>query len=254
MLHPEEAEFILLQGTDNIGNGSEGVYQLSYDYEACGEVKLELHDLLTSAARCRLPMHCLNPDRVAVKPDGKLQFMQGSLAAHYKRYLEKEGQDSKGYITIYGKPTKAAYDYCLSEFKKCGISRDRVLMIGDSLEHDIMGAENGGIDSLLIVATGVHKFSTMACSNVVKAWSATIYAVSAGLAMLSMRQRKSLVGLTVSILASACTAVASMSLFGIPEDKDPIPPESRVMSTSKLRKLCDRFRSRPTFVAKLFEW
>uniref|UniRef100_A0A7S3ZAT8 Uncharacterized protein n=1 Tax=Lotharella globosa TaxID=91324 RepID=A0A7S3ZAT8_9EUKA len=251
----DEAEFILLQGTDNIGNGSERVQTLSYDYEASGEVKNELHDLLTLAARCRLPMHCLNPDRVAVKPNGMLHFMQGSLAAHYQRYLDAElGNDGKDLISLYGKPTKEAFAHCLAEFKKSGIPSERVVMIGDSLEHDIMGAANGGIDSVLVAATGIHKFSVMTTSYTVYAWSAAIVSVlSAGLGLQASKKTRGLPGLAVISFAGICIALASVSLLGMPEE-DPVSPLTRKIDTCKLRRLCNKFHAHPNYVLKQFKW
>ena len=35
--------------------------------------------------------------------------------------------------------------------------KSRILAIGDSLHHDIKGAKNFGIDSLLITSTGIHQ-------------------------------------------------------------------------------------------------
>ena len=44
-----------------------------------------------------------------------------------------------------------------SSKKLTKIDKSRILAIGDSLHHDIKGAINFGIDSLLITSTGIHQ-------------------------------------------------------------------------------------------------
>lgn len=53
-----------------------------------------------------------------------------------------------------GKPCVDIYEKSMKNINK--VKRSRVLAIGDSLHHDIKGALNFGIDSLLITSTGIH--------------------------------------------------------------------------------------------------
>ena len=63
-----------------------------------------------------------------------------------------------GVVYKYGKPFKETYQFCLDYFlaKRIKIKKTDLLCIGDALETDITGANNYGIDSLLI-SNGIHK-------------------------------------------------------------------------------------------------
>ena len=59
-----------------------------------------------------------------------------------------------GKVIILGKPSKEIY---LETFKNLNqIDLSRIIAVGDSLDHDILGASNFGIDSVLITS-GIHK-------------------------------------------------------------------------------------------------
>lgn len=124
---PEEAEFVFNTGVDPAAMRWE-------DYTA----------LLAPAVARKLPMVCANPDVTA--PLGRrIVFGAGALADWYR---------SRGCPVIrFGKPDKAVFDACL---KLAGNpDRGRVLVVGDSLGHDVRGAMNAGLDSAFI-AGGIH--------------------------------------------------------------------------------------------------
>lgn len=100
--------------------------------------------LLEQAAVRRLPMICANPDLSRVTPSG-LAEAPGILA----RYYEEIG----GLVHYHGKPHLPIYRSSLEEFP--GVPHDRILMIGDSVEHDIVGAGRAGLPSALVVS-GIH--------------------------------------------------------------------------------------------------
>ena len=54
----------------------------------------------------------------------------------------------------FGKPSKEIYLGKLQKFDQIDISR--IVAVGDSLDHDILGASNFGVDSVLITS-GIHK-------------------------------------------------------------------------------------------------
>ena len=120
-----EAEFLILAGT----NATETNYE----------------DYLQEAAARNLPMVCLNRDFVSVSPEGELIECSGKLARRY--------EELGGSVRSYGKPGREIYDACLA----LAPGADTPLMIGDSLHHDIAGANNVGIDSVLIT-NGIHRF------------------------------------------------------------------------------------------------
>jgi HAD superfamily hydrolase (TIGR01459 family) len=100
--------------------------------------------LLERAAGRGLPMICANPDLFRVSGSG-LAEAPGVLA----RYYEEIG----GVVHYHGKPHPPIYRSILQSLQ--GIPRERILAIGDSVEHDILGARRAGLPSAL-VAAGIH--------------------------------------------------------------------------------------------------
>ncbi|MGI9462182.1 MAG: TIGR01459 family HAD-type hydrolase [Alphaproteobacteria bacterium] len=91
-----------------------------------------------------IPMLCTNPDLVANMPDGSLKICPGTLAEYYENH--------KGRVVRFGKPSPKVYDMCKQEFPEA----KKIIGIGDSLDHDIMGANCSGMDSLFILG-GIHQ-------------------------------------------------------------------------------------------------
>lgn len=100
--------------------------------------------VLTTALRYELPLICSNPDRQSPRPGG-LVISPGALA---DRYSEMGGD-----VIWYGKPEPAVFESILRDCVT--IPRDRILMVGDSLEHDVAGAHRMGLKSLFIRG-GLH--------------------------------------------------------------------------------------------------
>ncbi|MBL0143156.1 MAG: TIGR01459 family HAD-type hydrolase [Betaproteobacteria bacterium] len=123
----EEADFLAAIGIDS-------PYRRLADYEA---------ELV--AARSRgLPMICANPD-IARFLEGALVEATGVLA---RRYGELGGE-----VFHHGKPWPAIYASCLAALGTC--APGRVIAVGDSIEHDILGASRAGLPSAFIAA-GIH--------------------------------------------------------------------------------------------------
>ena len=59
-----------------------------------------------------------------------------------------------GKTFILGKPSIEIYKKTFEKLKN--IEKSKILAIGDSIFHDIKGAVNFGVDSLLITSTGIH--------------------------------------------------------------------------------------------------
>lgn len=122
-----EADFLAAIGIDT-------PYRPLVDYDA------ELH-----AARSRgLPMICANPDITRFHHGGLVEAT-GALA---RRYAELGGE-----VFHHGKPWPAIYAACLAALGSC--APGRVIAIGDSIEHDILGAARAGLASAFI-AGGIH--------------------------------------------------------------------------------------------------
>lgn len=90
-----------------------------------------------------LPMVCANPDLARFAPAGLIEAA-GVLAQRYEAL--------GGAVFYHGKPYPPIYRSCLAAL---GCTPDKVLAIGDSMEHDMLGASRVGIRSALIPG-GVH--------------------------------------------------------------------------------------------------
>ena len=123
----DDADFMLALGIDSPARSLA-------DYEA---------ELAAGAAR-GLPMVCANPDIFRFSPNG-LIAATGVLARRYEAL--------GGAVFYHGKPHPAIYASCLAALGNC--AAERVIAIGDSVEHDVLGATRAGLTSAL-VAGGVH--------------------------------------------------------------------------------------------------
>jgi HAD superfamily hydrolase (TIGR01459 family) len=98
---------------------------------------------LVAGIRRRLPMICANPDTARLTPDGIIEA-QGVLALRYEAL--------GGKVFFHGKPYPAIYGSCLAAL---GCPKEKVIAVGDSVDHDVLGASRVGIDCALIPG-GVH--------------------------------------------------------------------------------------------------
>lgn len=103
----------------------------------------EYREILRPAAERQTPCYCTNPD-IHKLHGGRIAPGAGSLAKLY--------EEMGGVVTWLGKPYPEIYERAL---RLAHITdRGRVLCIGDSIEHDILGAKNAGLKSAL-VRTGI---------------------------------------------------------------------------------------------------
>lgn len=144
----EQADFVLLHGTEVLrGPGPDGEARETSLGNFIQDGKMTIIDPILAQCRERnLPMLCCNPDFVAVAPDGSQSFMPGTIAQHY--------QEMGGAVTSFGKPNVSFFEACLRELNVT--DKSRVVHVGDSLHHDIAGANAVGIDSVFVVG-GVHR-------------------------------------------------------------------------------------------------
>lgn len=100
-------------------------------------------------AKSKKLLVCTNPDLFAQgsRPD-HFVVRQGSIAELYKQ--------SGGQVFYIGKPDALVYRYTMGCFNSYGVlSPQQVLMVGDTPQTDIQGANNFNMDSALVTATGV---------------------------------------------------------------------------------------------------
>ena len=109
---------------------------------------LDYVPILDIAIKKHIPFLCANPDfeTIATSKNDNNIFCMGTIAELYK--------NMGGKIFLLGKPNIDIYIENTKNIKK--LKKSRILAIGDSLHHDIKGAIEFGIDSLLITSTGIH--------------------------------------------------------------------------------------------------
>ena len=109
---------------------------------------LDYIPILSVAKKNNIPFICANPDFDIVESNSnKLIFCLGTIAELY--------QSLGGKVFYLGKPSLEIYNETLKRINF--FDKTKILAIGDSLHHDIKGAINLGIDSLLITSKGIHK-------------------------------------------------------------------------------------------------
>lgn len=91
------------------------------------------HDILAKARALNIPVLCTNPDRASPRAGGATVISPGALAHAYA--------DAGGQVHFYGKPHLPVFEAVATALK---VAPDRLLMVGDSLEHDIAGGHGAG--------------------------------------------------------------------------------------------------------------
>ncbi len=123
----ERADFLLLAGIED-------------------DARLEQFTAALERAAARgLPMICANPDVVAVQPGGGFGIAPGAVARHY--------QDLGGRVVHVGKPHRPVFELCLEMLAP--LAPGEVLVVGNSVAHDIAGGAGMGLATALIMA-GIH--------------------------------------------------------------------------------------------------
>ena len=103
--------------------------------------------ILKEALEMNLIMFCANPDFVTIEENNdKNIYCMGTIADLYDHM--------GGKVVILGKPSKEIYLKSCKQLDQ--IDKSKTLAVGDSLDHDILGASNFGVDSALITS-GIHK-------------------------------------------------------------------------------------------------
>jgi HAD superfamily hydrolase (TIGR01459 family) len=101
-------------------------------------------DVFQRAVQLKIPLVCSNPDKASPRAGG-LVISPGALADRF--------HDMGGQVVWYGKPH--ANIYRAVQRNAPSVSPGRFLMVGDSLEHDIAGAQEMGFSSAF-VRGGIH--------------------------------------------------------------------------------------------------
>ena len=124
----DQADFILLAGSDAPRKSLADYYD----------------DILRKASRRSLRMICANPE-MTVTIKGANILGSGEIARRYEEF--------GGVVNYIGKPFPSIFQYAASLFTN--VLPSQMIMVGDSLSHDMRGAIAMNMDCAL-VANGVH--------------------------------------------------------------------------------------------------
>ncbi len=125
---PDKADLVIIAGSQADRIGLEGY-----------------RHMLAPAARRGVPAVCTNPDIDMITPKG-LAPAAGAIARLY--------EEMGGAVTSIGKPHAPIYRYA---HDLCGQPmKSRVLAVGDSVDHDAVGARNFGV-SVAILRQGISE-------------------------------------------------------------------------------------------------
>ncbi len=110
----------------------------------------EIFRPLIQSVKQEIPILCVNPDRFAMEGSPPRPVVrQGSIA---QMFVEQQAD-----VYLVGKPSRIIYEAALKYFP-IDISKEKILMIGDTPETDIRGAHGAGMDAALITKTGVMAY------------------------------------------------------------------------------------------------
>jgi len=88
-----------------------------------------------------------NPDLVYPKGDGELGFTAGTMALAIEAALARRFPGAPPVFDRLGKPEPHLF---LEAARRLGIAPGRLVMVGDQLETDVLGARAAGIDAALL--------------------------------------------------------------------------------------------------------
>ncbi len=139
-------DYTILEGLDidRVDDIEEATFILITGFDGKQETLDGLESVFKKAVAKHVHVICANPDTVTIK--GSERGLGPGLVA--QKY-----HDLGGVVHYIGKPHKLVFKSALSMFE--GVIPSRVLMIGDSMHHDIAGAMGTDIDAAFITG-GVH--------------------------------------------------------------------------------------------------
>ena len=147
-----DADLVLLHGSEVWFRGTD-VEPISLgSFIETGNCNDVIDPLLQQFIQYNLPLICANPDKIVVTPTNGKAYMPGKIV---QRYQELGGTNCR----LFGKPNVEHFEACIRKLQSSSsgidITKDRVAHVGDSLYHDILGANNAGIPSIFITS-GIH--------------------------------------------------------------------------------------------------
>ncbi len=129
--------------------------------DAVNEVITVLLRRLGRGQRTRLVLP--NPDLVFPRGDDAFGITAGAIAATIEAALAVRDRAGSHRFVPLGKPHRPMFEAAVRRFP--AVDRRRMVMLGDQLGTDILGAQRFGLDSVL-VESGVHRLADLADGEV----------------------------------------------------------------------------------------
>lgn len=133
---------------DLVSDISKADFVLLTAYADSDEEFNKFDDLFQKAIELDLPFICANPD-VLVPEGNEYRRCAGAFGKKY--------EEMGGLVHYYGKPDPKVFNNLISKFLS-NVPMNKILMVGDTLETDILGANRVGIDSALLLTGNGKNF------------------------------------------------------------------------------------------------
>ncbi len=116
-----------------------------------------------------LPTHYVmpNPDVIYPRAGGAVGVCSGAIAALLESVARVRDPSGSVHFIPLGKPHRPIFDAAIRRFS--GRDRRRMVMVGDQLGADILGANRAGLDSVFI-QTGIGRISEIPASGARPTW------------------------------------------------------------------------------------
>ena len=135
---PEEADFVIAHGMQCVlGEGNDIIHDFQDTLWDAEDFSV-IDQVLKKCAELNLPMINANPDFVCIIADGSSKPMPGKISERYESF--------GGSCTYFGKPYPEHFEACI---KKLDLPKNKIAHVGDSLHHDIAGA-NKSVSKVII--------------------------------------------------------------------------------------------------------
>lgn len=140
----DEADFLLLHGSEVWYRGDDHEQVPLGNFIEDGYIDANMESILQKCLERKIPCVCANPDVIVQNPNGGVAYMPGKMGMRYR--------EMGGDVRIFGKPQPEHFQACL---RTLDLPAHRVCHVGDSLHHDIAGANSAGVASMF-VTSGIH--------------------------------------------------------------------------------------------------
>jgi len=132
------------------------------------------HEIVTPATviydefedRDRAPFDTLGKKAYVITRKGDVSIL-GLIGTNFlvgPSLLARRYEDAGGIVHYIGKPHNYIFKYCIDLLKDKEVYPSHTVMLGDTMAHDVLGANSVGIDTCLF-KSGLHAANFMGCTS-----------------------------------------------------------------------------------------